>query len=235
MPNFNRIIFGVLSFVFFILPNMCLAASLQPAGEFPINEPLRSIEPGMKPNYSNSIDDDENKPANIVNNELQPIVNNDQFVVESTPAAEQFENEVVEKSNNKWLLGLVIIILAAISGGLFWRRKITRTEAALGLVGLLFLNFALVATSVNFAFAQNAPIEGPVIQRTIEEENSDGVLVSEVTPKQQAESDAQSQVIFGLAAILLVIVAMGAATMYWRNSHPLMKQPKTDLPPDLDL
>lgn len=93
----------------------------------------------------------------------------------------------------------------------------------------------MTSNSYTKLLAQNIPSEGPVIQRTIEEENSDGVLVSEVTPKQQAESDAQSQVIFGLAAILLVIVAMGAATMYWRSSHSLLKQPKTDLPPDLDL
>lgn len=55
------------------------------------------------------------------------------------------------------------------------------------------------------------------IQRTIEVENSQGVTSSQITTKTEASSASQKQVTFGLAAVLLVIVAVVAVAVLLKN------------------
>ena len=59
--------------------------------------------------------------------------------------------------------------------------------------------------------AQSAPTEGKVIRRTIEVEGENN------TPLEFAESQANSSVLYGIGAILLVVIAIGAIAMFWKN------------------
>lgn len=72
--------------------------------------------------------------------------------------------------------------------------------------------------SIPNAHAQNVPRSQAPIQRTIEEVNSDGVLASEVTPRQESQSNSQKGVLLGLGAILLILIAVVAVVKLWQNN-----------------
>lgn len=239
MGMLHKIAFVLFAVVFILIPNNAMAAALQPPGEFPITEPLIPIEPGMKPNYSNSVQDDEKTPANVSSGapESTPEESaqsaNESLSEQAESNAEVKTGESTGKSSNKWIVLVIVLIVAAVAGGVYWRRKVSHTSATLGLVGIIFLSTVLVIGVPQSSMAQSSQSGGAVIQRTIEESNSDGTLASEIT-QQQAESTLNNQFTFTLLAILLIIVAIGAAAMYWKNSHIVEKDLPQNLPPNLD-
>ena len=70
---------------------------------------------------------------------------------------------------------------------------------------------------MNTYLAQTSPKDNQPISRTIEEENSQGLTASQITTETQADSSSQKQVTFGLIAVLLVITAMVAVVVFWKN------------------
>jgi hypothetical protein len=66
---------------------------------------------------------------------------------------------------------------------------------------------------MNIHLAQSLPKEGPVIQRTIEDEAD---IQTQTT--RSSDTQASSSVLFGLAAIILVIIAIGAFVLLMGKS-----------------
>lgn len=96
--------------------------------------------------------------------------------------------------------------------------------AALGL--LLPAATSLLNKIMNTYLAQNLPKGTAPIQRTIEEVNSDGIPIMEVSTQSQATTKASKEVFFGLGAILLVLIAVGGAALYWKSgSKPKVTPP----------
>ncbi len=62
-----------------------------------------------------------------------------------------------------------------------------------------------------------------VIQRTIEDESS--IQVNESVPVSEAQTN--HMVFFGIAAILLLIIAIGAMAMFWRSHSDQKIDPKS--------
>lgn len=209
------------------------AVAKQPAGEFPITEPLQPLQPGIQPNYSNSVQDDEHTPANLIdgipadsdsesgsatNPSGQPMIESGTPAAAQTPAAQQ---------SKKWYVLLVIVVIGIVARLVYWRRKINRTGASLVIAGLLMATFSILGLSLGSspAFAQTPPQQRLPIQRVIEEENPDGLTASQVasqgaTSSANNDTRAGQTVLFGLAAVFLIIVAIGIAVMYWKKSTP---------------
>ena len=78
---------------------------------------------------------------------------------------------------------------------------------------------------MNTYLAQNLPKDAKPIQRTIEEVNSDGIPIMEVSTESQAKSQAGKEVLFGLGAVLLVLIAVGGVVLYWRSGSKLPASP----------
>jgi hypothetical protein len=74
---------------------------------------------------------------------------------------------------------------------------------------------------VKTVYAQTAPINGTPIQRTIEEVNEEGKIVTEVTSHQGAQAGSQKGVLLGLGAILLILIAVVAVVKLWQNNLDL--------------
>ncbi len=70
---------------------------------------------------------------------------------------------------------------------------------------------------MNNYLAQTSPKDNQPISRTIEEENSQGLTANQITTETQADASSQKQVTFGLIAVLLVITAMVAVVVFWKN------------------
>ena len=77
---------------------------------------------------------------------------------------------------------------------------------------------------MNILLAQSLPSDGHVIQRTIEEVDGKQPLTTQ--PASTLSSQAANSVFFGLAGVLLIIVAIGAVTLLW-TKHPMKLSPKT--------
>ena len=226
-----------------------LAVALQPPGQMPITEPLRPIDPGVEPNYSNNVQDDAKTPANVITDkpEDEPeAANTNSANGDSNSVAANSEESInpsVEKSNKKWIVLLILVIIAAIGGGIYWRRKINRTEATFIIAGLLLSSFAVLGFgNISLAQAQTEPQaqsqssdKPAAIQRTIVEENDQGLTPSQVTAQSSAQDKSKKTVTFGLAAIILIIIAIGGATMLWKESLGKSTTSNPVPTPDLDI
>lgn len=76
---------SVLTILMVSFPSSALGALQQPAGQVPVNEPLKTMDPGTKPNYDKSIQDNrtlENKPEQSQSQQPEEGVTNDQEVLE---------------------------------------------------------------------------------------------------------------------------------------------------------
>ena len=214
------------------------AVALQPPGQFPKTEPLRRVDTVSQPNYSTNIQDDQDTPSNVTadpnserstdNNGLDAPSNSleAQSGDDSSPMVST--NPIEESGGKKWLILLIVVVGIGIAGGLYWRRKSNRTPTALIIVGLILTGTSLFASLgvVDLAQAQNLPKETAPIQRTIEEVNSDGIPIMEVSTQSQATTKASKEDFFGLGAILLVLIAVGGAALYWKSgSKPKVTPP----------
>lgn len=81
--------------------------------------------------------------------------------------------------------------------------------------GCLWQDLTLYMNNMNILLAQSLPPDGRAIQRTIEEVDSNNE--AKVAP---AQTKIDNTVFYGLAAVLLIIIAIGAAAMLWTN-HPI--------------
>ncbi len=246
--NFNKTLTILLAVgLFFGSSSSALAVALQPPGQMPITEPLRPIDPGVEPNYSNNVQDDSKTPANVVTDkpEDEPeAVNTNSANGDSNSVAANSEdtiNSSVEKSNKKWIILLVLVIIAAIGGGIYWRRKLNRTEASFIIAGLLLSSFTILGLGglgLTYAQAQaqtQSSDKPAVIQRTIVEENDQGLTPSQVTAQSSAQDKSKKTVTFGLVAIILIIIAIGGAVMLWKENLAKSTTPNPVPTPDLDL
>lgn len=233
MKKYNKILNAIhllflatFSAIMLTTPVSVSAVALQPPGQIPITEPLRPTPEGVEPNYSNNIQDDSQTPANEVSAQAieEESVANEPSERGDTPALINSENaeqnSPTKNSSKKWLWGFgVIILLGLLGGGVYLLRRAKRTNATLAIAALM-----ISATSVLFlsdtgqAQAQNTKNTGISVQRVIEEEGSNGLTQSQIKAGSETDSQSGRQVIFGLAGILLIVVAVGAAAIFWRGS-----------------
>ena len=70
------------------------------------------------------------------------------------------------------------------------------------------------------------------VQRTIEEVNSDGVPLGQVSVESRANSQANRTVFFGLGAVLLIIIAAWGVSMLWKYENSGRAAAKPNIPPE---
>lgn len=212
-------------FLIAVSASSMMAVAIQPPGQIPIVEPLRPIEPGNQPNYSNNVQDDEQTPANIPSSEnLQEpepnAENNDQS--EKQEEISNVSGQKSSESNNskKWvILAVLILVLICVLGWIF-RKKIMKSTALI-LAGLFFAGSILCSNhvSANVLMAQsNERNNTQPIQRTIEEENKQGFTPTQVKAEEKIAAKSRSSVVFGLGSVILLIVGIGAAAFLLKNN-----------------
>jgi hypothetical protein len=194
--------------IFLILPAPALAALNQPAGQYPITEPLQPIDVGNKPNYSGNIqfdDPGENSPAPA--NDLT----DDQVGSIDTTTAEKSSSE-----GHNWikiLFGFVVLVVITVVGLMLWRNRKT---AAIALLLALVIAPLLILGSNRVLAASSPPPLNPSPRRVILEED-------QITPVEPAKTQASHSVLYGLAAIVLIIVAIIGAKVFMDNSSAMSK------------
>ena len=221
LKNYFAIFFVISLFVGAVIaaPQQSFAALEQPAGEFPINEPLHPMEPGTKPNYSGNIQSGEQvnleetaeEPSAI--NEPNPAITDPAEAATVQPVPNTGTESDSSTGNWKyWLAGLILIIV--VGGGVWaWRRKPSKTTTAVILAAIMFSGL-YSGFAVNPVFAQHTdPNSNKAIQRTITVEGED--------PELGTDSAGQANTgLFGLTAAILVLIAGGAGYFFWTRSSP---------------
>lgn len=220
------VVVGLLAFSFILTTPSVLAVARQPAGEFPITEPLRPLEGNVEPNYSNSIQDDEKTPANASEEDLldttpesgSAATASNEDINSGADLNKEIPNSADSKSGKKWFI-VIPVALGFIICGFIWRKKIVGLISVLALA--ILLSQSLLFSHSSVVYAQSATREGPVIQRTIEDESKLQSNNSLSTPQKQSGQTA----IFGIMAVLLFVVAIGAAAMFWKSHGEPKKEP----------
>lgn len=131
---------GIISLVLFVIvvfcifPSTVIAALKQPPGQFPVTEPLQSVDVGTKPNYSGNIQD--GKPSNSdkqatsdgsdpSDNSAGDIPQDDTSSLESqkTEASTTDTGGVTTKHFKIKLSIFIIIVVVLLIAGLVYRRR----------------------------------------------------------------------------------------------------------------
>lgn len=199
------------------------AALEQPAGEFPITQPLKPIDPGSKPNYSGNIQDGEPvllQPTE--EEELSPesapgvITTDGEMDVEQIRVMENDGFETSGGNGKLWFIALAAIIVIGVVALFLWRRgQVSKTTTALVLAFFLFTGFA----TINSALAQPAPIAPQ--QRTITAEE-DVVEEGQILPSSESNRSAYMVTVIGL-----LLIAGGALYLFWTQTKPYkVEEPK---------
>lgn len=195
-------IFGV-----FFISAPSQAATREPAGKVPVLEPLQAPPQGMKPNYSKSV--------NSISNEAPPPDQPDQNDIRV--ADPEVDEGAKGGSGHTWVWLLTGVIVAVGIAAILVKKKVIqfsgKNEVAKLLLAALFIPTILLgfsaASTPQVAMAQSIPPDGRTIQRTIIDEEE------LKTPVQKIERESNSATVFGVGAILLLIIALVASMVYW--------------------
>lgn len=230
MKPLSKILFALSLFgalIIIIVPQRANAALEQPPGEFPITEPLRPMEPGIKPNYSGNIQNGE--PVNL--EETDEDVQNNENSIGSTPdidpvTGQPRQNSNINTSNSGngkvWLLGIIVVIVIA-GGGWFMRKKklgnLAKTLVVAALIffgagfGLLSQPMLAQAQRVSQGVPQNSgQNSNQPIQRTIIPED-------EIKEDPLAAPQKTNKSLYAIITVSLILVA-GMAWYYMARNKP---------------
>lgn len=228
MTTKYKIIFAIsfLLTIFLGIPSASVFAALeQPAGQYPITEPLKPMDPGVKPNYSGNIQDGE--PANLDQSEdgYTAPTNNPETSVDETVGDNELGKpvpsvEAEEKGKGKILLaGIILVVVVA---GVIWflrKNKSGGAGAAVFLAALTLSGFLVMSTTATvFAQTQGNPQSSPLnsnqpIQRTIIPEDQ-----IEEEPFTSPESGNKS--FYVIITVALLLVAGGGWYFFARRTEP---------------
>ena len=131
---------GIISLVLFVIvvfcifPSTVIAALKQPPGQFPVTEPLQSVDVGTKPNYSGNIQagkpTDSDKEATSDGSSLSdnsagdmPQDDTSSSELQKTEASTTDTGGVTTKHFKIKLSILIIIVVVLLIAGLIYRRR----------------------------------------------------------------------------------------------------------------
>lgn len=216
--NTRNILMALLvSGVFLGMPLSAQAVAQAP-GEIPIVEPLRPPPAGVKPNYSKNIQNDHQEAESTTSEEgeSEEATNNAVADVSETPTSRTWY----------YIIGFIAVLAAILI--VLWKKKIIQISSNKNDMTKAIL-MALILPSIMSSFllanrvsAQEVP-KKDTIQRSIVEENADKIDLTPLDP--QPVNPASSSVLYGLGAVVLIIVAVVVGSALWHN-HKIIKPTK---------
>lgn len=213
----------------------------QPAGEVPLDDPLQPAQPGVQPNYSGNIQDGEKvNPEELLetpNMEMgvepayETRLNDETGEVEQVPVDSSLNeaNPTTKRNYTPYLFGLAALIIIASVGAILWSKRgdadTTSMTAKIFILMFVFTASALLfsATNPTGVYAQSPPINGPQIQRTIEEVDSNSTV--DITTAAPEPKNIDNSTLYTIVAAALIVVAIGAIYILWTR-YPIVHTPK---------
>ena len=213
----------------------------QPAGEVPIDDPLQPAQPGVQPNYSGNIQDGEKvNPDEIpetpsmemgVEPAYETRINDETGGIEQVPVNPDLNEAGPTTKRNyiPYLFGLGAIIIIVGVGAILWSKRgdadTTSLTAKIFTLMFVFTATIMVFSTMDYTnvHAQSPPVNGPQMQRTIEE--VDGNSVVDITTVAPEPKNINNSTLYTIVAAALVVVAIGAMYILWTR-YPIVHKSK---------
>lgn len=216
----KNLLLSILLISALLVPNFAQAVEQQPPGQFPITQPLQPIQPGVKPNYSGSVQHQgSSSPAQTEAN-TDYNQNNSNAVSPNTtdsgaPTVLFKDPRPVEQSSSKFWIFIVIGLVIVVAIGIYlWKKKVIKNMTTFVIAFAIFSSVLFGIHGLKIALAQSLPKNGPPIQRTIEVEGEQ----NSISPSAQPQS--QNQGLYGILAVGLGLLAVGAIYLLW-TKYPI--------------